>query len=146
MMKILRNLYGIPFFLLPFGILLTCFALFGVYPFGKYSVLISDLNTQYVQFYSYLHSVFTEGSSLQYTVELGGGTNFIGTFAYYLSSPFSLLLYFFNKESIPEFIFLITLLKVGFAGVTCGWLLRYLIGKKIKAYYCFLQHMHYRVM
>lgn len=132
MMKILRNLYGIPFFLLPFGILLTCFALFGVYPFGKYSVLISDLNTQYVQFYSYLHSVFTEGSSLQYTVELGGGTNFIGTFAYYLSSPFSLLLYFFNKESIPEFIYLITLLKVGFAGVTCGWLLRYLIGKKNK--------------
>ncbi|WP_459501643.1 YfhO family protein [Bacillus sp. C1] len=132
MIKILRSLQGILFFLVPFGILLTSFALFGVYPFGEYSVLISDLNTQYVQFYSYLHSVFTEGSSLQYTTQLGGGMNFIGTFAYYLSSPFSLLLYFFNKESIPEFIFLITLLKVGFAGVTCGWFLRYLIGKEHK--------------
>ncbi|MDM5157041.1 YfhO family protein [Bacillus sp. DX1.1] len=132
MMKILRGLYGILFFLVPFGILLTSYALFGVYPFGEYSVLISDLNTQYVQFYTYLHSVFTEGRSLQYTIELGGGSNFIGTFAYYLSSPFSVLLYFFNKESIPEFIFLITLLKVGFAGVTCGWLLRYLVGKEHK--------------
>ncbi|MGG0186841.1 YfhO family protein [Bacillus rhizoplanae] len=131
-MKKLRSLYGVLFFFVPFCILLLCYALFGVYPFGKYSILISDLNTQYVQFYSYLHSVFTEGKSLQYTIELGGGLNFLGTFAYYLASPFSVLLYFFNKESIPEFIFLITLLKVGFAGLTCGWFLRYLIGKEHK--------------
>ncbi|WP_242223961.1 YfhO family protein [Bacillus cereus group sp. BfR-BA-01380] len=131
-MKISKGVNFALFFFIPFGILLVSYALFGMYPFGKYSVLISDLSSQYVQFYSYLHSVFTEGKSLQYTVELGGGLNFIGTFAYYLSSPFSILLYFFNKENIPEFIFLITLLKVGFAGFTCGWFLRYVIGKQHK--------------
>ncbi|HDX9589658.1 TPA: YfhO family protein [Bacillus pseudomycoides] len=131
-MKQLRSLYGVLFFFIPFGILLLSYAIFGMYPFGNYSVLISDLSTQYVQFYSYLHSVFTEGKSLQYTMELGGGINFIGTFAYYLSSPFSLLLFFFNKANLPEFIFLITLLKVGFAGLTCGLFLRYVIGKQHK--------------
>ncbi|WP_020062584.1 YfhO family protein [Bacillus sp. 123MFChir2] len=131
-MKHLRSLYGVLFFFIPFGILLISYAIFGMYPFGKYSLLISDLNTQYVQFYSYLYNVFAEGKSLQYTPELGGGLNFIGTFSYYLSSPFSTLLFFFNKANIPEFIFLITLLKVGGAGVTCGLFLRYVIGKEYK--------------
>lgn len=131
-MKISKGVNFALFFFIPFSILLLSYALFGMYPFAKYTVLISDLNTQYAQFYSYLHDIFTEGKSVQYTFELGGGLNFIGTFAYYLSSPFSALLFFFDKTNVPEFILTITLVKVGCAGVTCGWFLFHIFGKEQK--------------
>lgn len=132
-MRIINHrLQYILFFIVPFALLASCYILFGMYPYGAHSILISDLNTQYVQFYTYLYRVFTEGKSLQYSFELGGGLNFIGTFAYYLSSPLSLLILFFKEDTMPEAILVITLIKIGFAGLTCGWFLTALLGNKGK--------------
>ena len=43
---------------LPAAILLLAYVVFGVYPFGKRSVLSLDLNAQYVYYYDYMYDVF----------------------------------------------------------------------------------------
>lgn len=110
-------------FLLPFSIYGVVFILLGVAPFGAKSILVTDLHTQYVQFYTYLYDVFKNGKSIFYSWEGGMGLNFIGVFAYYLASPFSLLILLFDRSHIPEAIMLMTLLKTGLAGFTMTYYL-----------------------
>lgn len=89
-----------------------------MYPFGNKTVLICDLSGQYVDFYSTYYEILTHGKSLLYSWQAGMGLNFLGLFSYYLSSPFSLFIVFFEKQHLPEALLLITLLKVGAAGLT----------------------------
>lgn len=117
-------------FLLPFSIYGVVFMLLGVAPFGSKSILVTDLHTQYVQFYTYLYDVFKDGKSIFYSWEGGMGLNFIGVFAYYLASPFSILILFFDRAHIPEAIMLMTLLKVGLAGVTMTYYLSHMMKRR----------------
>ncbi len=43
---------------LPPVILFIAYAIFGMYPFGKNSVLGLDLNAQYVYYFEYMYDVF----------------------------------------------------------------------------------------
>lgn len=108
------------------------YALHGMYPIGNKTILICDMSGQYVDFYSGLHSILTQGKSIFYSWQAGMGLNFLGLFAYYLASPFSLLILLFNKHNLPEALLLITLLKIGTAGMTFAVMARSLIeGTKI---------------
>lgn len=115
-------LYGFAF-LLPFAIYGILFMLLGIAPFGQKSILVTDMHTQYVQFYTYLYDVMKNGKSIFYSWEAGMGLNFFGVFAYYLASPFSILIFLFDRNHIPEALVLITLLKVGLAGFTMAYFL-----------------------
>ena len=64
----------------------------GVWPFGIESVMIVDMHHQYGPLLAYLRDVVRNGGNLLYTFETGVGANFISMFAYYLASPFNLLL------------------------------------------------------
>lgn len=115
-------LYGFAFFL-PFAIYGMIFVLLGVYPFGSKSILVTDMHSQYVQFYTYLYDVFRNGKSIFYSWEAGMGLNFFGVFSYYLASPLSILIIFFDRDHIPEAMAILTLLKVGLAGVSMAYYL-----------------------
>ncbi|MDM5157042.1 YfhO family protein [Bacillus sp. DX1.1] len=117
-----KFLYAVAFFL-PFSIYGVILALLGVAPFGQKSILVTDLHSQYVQFYTYLYDVLKNGKSILYSWEGGMGLNFIGVFAYYLASPFSIIILLFDRAHIPEAIVLMTLLKVGLAGLTMTYYL-----------------------
>ncbi|WP_459501644.1 YfhO family protein [Bacillus sp. C1] len=117
-------------FLLPFSIYSVIFMLLGVAPFGPKSILVTDLHSQYVQFYTYLYDVLKDGKSIFYSWEGGMGLNFIGVFAYYLASPFSILILFFDRAHIPEAIMLMTLLKVGLAGTTMTYYLSHMMKRR----------------
>ncbi len=110
-------------FLVPFFGMMIIYTCLAVYPAGKESVLVLDLNAQYIYYFEQLRAVLTEGKSLIYTFERALGGEFMGMFAYYLSSPFSLIVALFPKESITEAMYLILLLKTGCAGLTFGYLL-----------------------
>lgn len=99
-------------FMLPAVILSAVLACKGFVPFGDKSLLIMDMSGQYVEFYNALKfgDVFFSWSKTL-------GTNYIGVFAYYVSSPFSLLTLLFPNEAMPLCITLITVLKIGFAGM-----------------------------
>ncbi len=93
----------------------------GIYPFGERTVLIIDMHHQYVAFFSSLREKtfgLFNGDSLFYSSHVGLGSGYLSLFAYYLSSPFNALILLFPRELITEAIALITVLKIGLAGLT----------------------------
>ncbi|MGN1408574.1 MAG: YfhO family protein, partial [Eubacteriales bacterium] len=110
-------------FLAPFLGMILIYCCLGVYPTGKNSVLVLDLNAQYIYYFEQLRSILTEGESIIYTFERALGGEFLGMFAYYLSSPFSLIVALFPKESITEAMYFILVLKTGCAGLSFSYLL-----------------------
>ncbi len=101
----------------------TYFAL-GVTPFGKKSVLVLDLNAQYIYFFEELREILTGGDSIVYSFKRALGGEFMGIFAYYLSSPFSLIVALFPKKLILEAMFTMLVVKCGFTGLTFGYLIQ----------------------
>lgn len=124
---IMKNKYMILSFIIPIVAMLIGYKTLGVYPFGDKSILISDLNGQYVDYFSALHNTLRSGdlSKLLYSWNMGMGSNFVGLIAYYLSSPFTLLTLLFPKENIVEALLLVTLLKIGLSGLTFSIFIKY---------------------
>lgn len=114
-----------------FGVLIA-FKL-DVYPFGGNTLLISDMSHQYIQYYAYLYDVFQGKKSLLYSWEAGMGLNALGIYAYYLASPLSLLILLFDRTNLPEAIVLITLVKIGLAGLSMYFYLSKITQKEISA-------------
>ena len=109
-------------FFLPVLLLAAVLAFQGFAPFGDKSLLIMDMSGQYVEFYNAL-----QHGDLFFSWSKGLGTDYIGVFAYYVSSPFSVLTLLFSDETMPVCIYLLTLLKIGFAGMsfTLYWTKRF---------------------
>ncbi|MBE6598889.1 MAG: hypothetical protein E7638_05555 [Ruminococcaceae bacterium] len=104
-------------------IMFLLYACLKVWPFGENAVLVLDLNAQYVYYFEKLRNILTEGDSILYAFERNLGGEFMGIFAYYLSSPFSLLVALFPKEMMTEAIYAIMVLKCGFCALTFGYFL-----------------------
>lgn len=92
----------------------------GVYPFGENSVLVLDLNGQYVYFFQGLRDILTEGGSLLYSFRRSLGGEFMGIIGYYLASPFSVIVALFPETMITEALLLMFLIKTGLCGLTFG--------------------------
>ena len=114
-----------PFFAFLGAAVLLCgiFAALGFVPFGGRSLLINDLNIQYVEYLKYLHTVVTGQNSLTYAQAAGMGGSFIPIFSYYCSSPLQLLLALLPNEAILLSVSLATLLKLS---LSCGTMMFYL--------------------
>ncbi len=89
------------------------YAIMEAYPFGKSSVLIYDLNAQYIYFFEGLRNAFYGDGSLLYSFQRSLGGEFMGIFTYYLASPLSYIVLLFPKAMITEALFLILVLKTG---------------------------------
>ncbi len=111
-------------FFIPSALLLTAYAFAGIYPFGEKSVLAVDFSTQYVYFFEYLHNVFSGKESLFYNWSGSLSGSFYGTYAYYIASPFNLLVLLFPRENLTEGIFTMLLVKAGAAGLTMSFFLK----------------------
>lgn len=104
--------------LMGFSVLLTLFFLFvfamthGLYPFGNNSFVLWDAFNQYIDLFAWYKDVLVGKSSLNYTLSAGLGQTGIALFAYYLASPFNVLVYFFEKNNLAAFFNLIVALKV----------------------------------
>lgn len=111
-------------FMLPLLLMLFVFIAIGVYPFGNNSVLVLDLNGQYVYFFEALRSFIYGDSSLLYSFSRALGGEFLGIYAYYLASPLSYIVALFPKKHITEALLLIILLKIGLCGFNFGYMLK----------------------
>lgn len=112
-------------FLLPVIALLLAYSFIGIYPFGELSLLTIDMYNQYVSFFSYLKSILMGNHDIFYTFSKNLGGDMIGILAYYLMSPFNVVLLFFPLKYFTEAILFLSLLKTGFAGLTMSiWLNR----------------------
>ncbi len=110
-------------FIIPVLIMWMIYIALEVFPFGTNSVLVLDLNGQYVNFFADLKNKLHEGGSFLYSWTRSMGGEYMGIFAYYVSSPFSFLVALFSHSNITEAILLIILLKAGSMGLTMSYYL-----------------------
>lgn len=103
-----------------------------IHPFGNGSVLVLDLNGQYVYFYEALRNAVNGETSLLYSFARALGGEFLGIYAYYLASPFSYIVCLFPQENILDALLCIFLLKTGITGVTMGYYLHKISSKANK--------------
>ena len=90
----------------------------GLYPFGDKLNLLWDEDIQYVDYFAFYRDVLLGKAQIGYSFSKSLGGSLVALFGYYLASPFNLLVVFFDTEHLPLFVFLITMLKMGTAGVT----------------------------
>ncbi len=108
-------------FVLPFILLWLIYIAMEVWPFGQNSVLVLDLNGQYVSFFETLRDLIVNGGSLAYSWERALGGEFMGIYAYYLASPLSFIVALFPKKMITEALLFMFLTKAGLCGLTMAF-------------------------
>ncbi len=110
-------------FLAPALILCFAYFAFGAYPFGNESVLVLDLNAQYVYFFGALRRILSGEASLIYSFSRALGGEFLGIFAYYLSSPLSWIIMLFPENMMTEALLCLFTVKSGICGLTLAYYL-----------------------
>lgn len=111
-----KILCGIIATIVPMCIIILCFLLKNIYPFGDFSPRIYDAYYQYTGFFLGLKDF-----SL-YSFKSGLGFNFYATATYYLFSPVNILLLFGNIKNIDFIFALIIFIKIGLSSL-CMYIL-----------------------
>ncbi|MBO4908204.1 MAG: YfhO family protein [Lachnospiraceae bacterium] len=94
------------------------FAYNGIYFGSDKLILIFDMGSQYAPLFSYLRHIGEGYNSIFYQTYSGFGGGFYGNWAYYLASPFSWIVLLFDQASLPDAIYLITILKITLCSLT----------------------------
>lgn len=110
-------------FTLPVVVMLICMIALRMTPFGPNTLLTYDMQEQYVKFYAFFRTTVLHPTQLLYFFGKGLGGETVGLWAYYLLSPFNLVLLFFSNRFLPFGIMIVMLLKQGCAAMALGaWL------------------------
>ncbi|MCI9143306.1 MAG: YfhO family protein, partial [Lachnospiraceae bacterium] len=104
--------------LLPSLIMFVLFIIRRIYPFGDRSFLFSDMYHQYMPFFSELLHKVRGGENLNFSFNVGIGSNFLALFVYYLASPFHIFALLVPEKHLMEFMSYLIVLKIGLAGLT----------------------------
>lgn len=107
-------------FFLPALLMWLTYITMKVYPFGEESVLVLDLNGQYVYYFEALRDIIHGGGSLLYSFCRALGGEFLGIIGYYIASPFSIITAIFPDSMMTEALLVMFLLKTGLCGLTFG--------------------------
>jgi uncharacterized membrane protein YfhO len=105
-------------------ILSAAFKLLDISPFGDVSMIRSDLAEQYLPFLAWFQDIVHGDAGLLYSFSAGIGENALPLFAYYLCSPFNLLVLPFARENLPYAIALIVYLKIACSSGMMAFCLR----------------------
>ncbi|MBQ5311423.1 MAG: YfhO family protein, partial [Oscillospiraceae bacterium] len=105
-------------FLIPALLLFGAYAAFRVHPFGDMSVLVLDLNGQYVYYYENLRDALHGNGSLVNSWSRNLSGEIMGMYAYYLASPFVIIPMLLPRAMMTESLLIMQLCKVGAAAVT----------------------------
>ncbi|AMB98921.1 hypothetical protein AWM75_02440 [Aerococcus urinaehominis] len=118
-------------FLLPFLIVGLYFITSGVFPFGDQTPYTVDLGQQYIDFFRYYQNTL-RGSwdQIFYSFQKGYGGEMVGTWSYYLMSPFMVLLLFFPQNLLTVAVTLIISLKIASISLT----FQLMLGRLFKSY------------
>lgn len=116
-------------FLIPIIILFLYYIAQGIFPFGNSTILTVDLGQQYIDFYQYYReTLMGEWDGLAYSFEKAIGGEMMGTWSYYLLSPFLPIILLFPQAWLTFAVAVVVLLKIGTAGLA----FQYLLGKVYK--------------
>ena len=116
--------FGIPVFLM-----LCLMIVAGAEPFGRNSMLYSDMYHQYYPFFKAFRRALLSGDSLLYSWNVGMGMDYLGLISYYLASPLNLLSILVPEAFLLEFYSLLMPVKLGLASVFFALFLQKTFGK-----------------
>lgn len=108
-------------FFLPLVIMALIYLSIGIYPGSSRSILASDAFAQFSNFHASFRNMLLGKQSLFYTWSGSLGLNYLSLISYYLGGFFTPLVIFFPNQLMPDALYVITLLKIGSAGL-CFWL------------------------
>lgn len=128
-----KGIFYIFSFVVPAVTMLLILRQCGFYPFGDKTLFIMDMNNQYMEFYAYLRNMLRGDNSFFFCWSRSMGGNFLGLFAYYLSSPLSFLTVFFPIEKMDIAILFLTVVKIGLCGVSFAVFAHYLWNREIES-------------
>ncbi|MBM7689300.1 hypothetical protein BCR24_11085 [Enterococcus ureilyticus] len=111
-------------FLLPFLLLIVLWSILGLAPFGNNNLLVSDLGSQYMPFLSAFKQFFQGETHSLYSFSDALGGTILPLSAYYLLSPFNLIVLLFSYEQLPIAILLIITLKISLMGTSMFYYLQ----------------------
>jgi len=109
--------YTLLAFLLPVLAMFLFMIFRGFEPFGKTSMLYSDMYHQYYPFFVGFRDALRSGDSLLYSWDVGMGMDYLGLIAYYLASPLNLLSVIIPEGWLLEYFSLLGPIKMGLAGL-----------------------------
>lgn len=94
---------------------------------GQRSILLIDMNQQYVDFYTMFRNTIIHGqwSNFFFSFSNGMGSDMWGIWAYYLMSPFNALFLLFKTSVMPSAIFVVMLAKYAAGAMSMTCLLRH---------------------
>ncbi len=104
-------------FLMPFLGMCIVMLVRGFIPFGKVSMLYSDMYHQYYPFFVAFRKALRSGDSLLFNWSAGMGIDYLGLISYYLASPLNLLSVLIPEGFLLEYFSLLMPIKLGFAGL-----------------------------
>ncbi|KAA9235100.1 YfhO family protein [Aerococcus mictus] len=109
---------------LPVLILVFIYLFQGLFPFGNQTILTVDLGQQYIDFFQYYReTLLGNWQQIFYSFQKGMGGEMVGTWTYYLMSPFNLLLLPFPQKALPLACVCLVLAKSAAASASFLWLL-----------------------
>lgn len=114
----------IPCMLIPVVIMYLIYVSKAHYPFGEGSVLVLDLNAQYVWFFEALRNFAKGDASLLYSFARSLGGEFMGIYAYYIASPLSYIVCLFPQDRMLEGLLTLFLLKTAISAGTFGFYMK----------------------
>ena len=111
--------------LIPLAILLIAWYFNDFFPFGNKSFLAIDFNAQFIDFFIFMRNTVLSGdwSSLFYSFSKSLGGNMVGTWAYYLLSPFNIFYLILPISQISYAIFFSIFLRYGAIGLSFAYYL-----------------------
>lgn len=115
--------------LIVIGLISVIYLVKNIFPFGSYSLIWSDMHEQITSFYYHFYDSIKGNQSLFIDFKTGLGINFMGTFGYYLSSVFSLILLLFPRNYLYLGISIIVILKFVFCAETTLYAIKKLFPK-----------------
>lgn len=120
---------GLLCFFLPVFIMYLVYSFFGVHPYNEMSVLVLDLNGQYVSYYEMMRDAIWGDGSLIYSWSRNLSGETLGIFGYYLASPFMWIIVLLPRTMMCGAIEIMQLAKIG----CCGLAMAHYLKKSRKA-------------
>ncbi|MGN0621081.1 MAG: YfhO family protein [Porcipelethomonas sp.] len=101
--------------------ILTVYAVSGIFPFGSETIAWCDLDQQTIPLIMDLKDILSGNGSIFFSTANGGGMNFWGVFLFFLASPFYIFSVFVPKEDMIYFVNILFVLKLASASATAGF-------------------------
>lgn len=108
-----KHRYPLMIFFLPVAIMYLVYSFYGVHPWGDNSVLVLDLNGQYVSYYEMLRDAIWGDHSLIYSWSRNLSGETMGMFGYYLASPFMWIVVLLPRTMMMGALEIMQLAKIG---------------------------------